>query len=92
MSKDFNRSSSFNSRLTIKSPPHHCTNKRYSDCNIVFLEDHDKKNHEEERVKLLKRKDKMIEQFKKKHIIDPKGGLCKGVVEKKYKDGTRFIG
>ena len=57
LSKDFNRSSSINSRISMKSPPHHSFSRRYSDCNIVFLEDHDKKNPDDERVKLLKRKD-----------------------------------
>jgi len=45
LSREFNRSSSISSKFTIKSPPsNHALSRRYSDCNIVFLEDQDKIN------------------------------------------------
>ena len=34
----------------------------------------------------------MLDEFKKKFIRNAKGLLISGVSEKKYKDGTRYIG
>ncbi len=56
MSKQFIRSSSI-SKITIKTnSSRHTLTRRYSDSNIVFLEEKEKHNLEDQTQNLLKRK------------------------------------
>jgi hypothetical protein len=92
LSKSFIRSSSI-SKITIKtSTSRHSLSRRYSDCNIVFLEEKESKNLDDQKQTLLKRKEELMEEFKKKHINDSKGFFIDGVLDRKYKDCTRYIG
>jgi hypothetical protein len=56
LSRPLIRSSSI-SKMSIKTnPSRHTLTRRYSDCNIVYLEEKEKQNFEDQKMKLVKRK------------------------------------
>ncbi len=68
------------------------SSRRYSDYNIVLLEDRDKFNTEEEKLKLIKRRDEQLETFKKTYLLDEQGELKANIKTKKFTDQSKYIG
>lgn len=66
--------------------------RRYSDTNILLLEGHKKVSLEEEKGKLIRKKEELLLIFKRKFILDEHGQLLPGMVERKETDGSTYIG
>lgn len=63
-------------------------NRRYSDINIMMLEGHKQVAPEEEKHKLIKKKEELYWMFRKKYIVEDGGQLRAGVVQKKMENGN----
>ena len=80
--QNFNRATSITNRFLnaqMYSTTRPQLNRRYSDCKLVVLQDKEKKNPEDTRLKLLERKDVLLEEFRKKYIKESRGAFMPGV-------------
>lgn len=66
--------------------------RRYSEINIMMLEGHKNVSAEEEKSKLIKKREEMYQIFKKKYILDDQGQLRNGIAKKKFDGGVEYIG
>lgn len=57
-----------------------------------MLEGHKNVSAEEEKSKVLKKREEMYQIFKKKYILDDQGQLRSGVAKKKLEGGNEYIG
>lgn len=64
------------------------TTRRYSDINIMMLEGHHAVAPEEEKAKLLKKREELYQMFRRKYILDENGHMRTGIASKKMENGN----
>ena len=64
------------------------TTRRYSDINIMMVEGHQTVSPEEEKSKLVKKREELYHMFRKKYILDENGQVRPGVITKKMDNGN----
>lgn len=60
--------------------------RRYSDCNIVFLEGHERVSVEDQKTKITMKREELLKGFKERFIVKGES------VTKKFADGGRYEG
>lgn len=66
--------------------------RRYSDFNILFLEGRHKVSHEEQKTKLLKKKEDWLLDFEKKFIYKQDSTLKPNIHRVKFPNGNMYVG